>query len=155
MPLMTNPNVNVRQRKQLSVPRLRNRSLPRLRMGNHQPQPDSRGEDHEEPIAKELHVEKPSKSRSPRVRRRSYSLPRRLLLARSDESSDARQESIDTLLESNSTVDAEEAPSRQAQKVSFLKELVDKEFEFEELDYDATQFWYQVRTNERTNERLE
>ncbi|CAJ1949488.1 unnamed protein product [Cylindrotheca closterium] len=152
MPLMTNPNRRQRSR----MPRLRRRSLPRLRMGNQHPQPQQPQhhdcEDHEETVAKDLHLDNPAKSPTKnRVKRRSYSLPRRLIRAKQQDAEDVdiRQESnetINTWLESSS--DSVEVMIAREPKVSFGDNLVEKTFESlydsqEEFEYDPTQLWYQ------------
>lgn len=155
MPLMTNPSR--RQRRSSSgVPRLRNRSLPRLRIGgknnnsnntctqSNQPQHQYCEED--ETIAKDLHRrlrEGPTKAR-----RRSYSLPKRLITTRRPESKevviDVREESLN---ESSST--EVEVSLRRRQRVAFGDAaIVEENHESpldnqEDLDFDATQVWYQ------------
>lgn len=143
MPLMISPHGR-RQRNHVNIPRLRRRSLPRLRMGKHQQQPQHHEcEDRDATVAKDLRHE----GDKTRERRRSYSMPRRLLKARGepDEIVDVREESISSSHES-STVEAEATSQRQP-KVSFGDTMVTKAFESpfdsEELQYDATRVWYQ------------
>lgn len=126
MPLMINPSR--RQRNQVAVPRLRRRSLPRLRIGGKLPQ-DHEFHDSNATVAKDLH------DAPKRVRRRSYSLPRRLVRPKSF---DALEESI---ISDETTM---ETTSRRRQ-VSFGDTIAEEklEFPFDDQAFDATQVWYQ------------
>jgi len=131
MPLMTNPSR--RQRHQAVVPRLRRRSLPRLRIGGRPLHSDL--DDNDATVAKDLH-ENPKKAR-----RRSYSLPRRL--RRLPKDVDGREE----MMSSNGTSQSTDVDVRQKKKVSFgdavWEEKFDTPFDNRALSFDVTQVWYQ------------
>lgn len=135
MPLMTNPS----RRSRRSGPRLRNRSLPRLRIGGSgksQPQHHDCEDVEDHTVSKDLRHHGPTKTR-----RRSFSLPKRLI-TRKAESSDAREESL------NSSASAEvEVSLRQQKRVSFgdtvKEEKFESPFDNQELPFDETQLWYQ------------
>jgi len=128
-------NPSRRQRNQVAVPRLRRRSLPRLRIGGKLPQ-DHEFHDSNATVAKDLH------DAPKRVRRRSYSLPRRLVRPKSF---DALEESI---ISDETTL---ETTSRRRQ-VSFGDTIAEEklEFPFDDQAFDATQVWYQVSSVETT-----
>eukprot|EP00526_Cylindrotheca_closterium_P029951 CAMPEP_0113605520 /NCGR_PEP_ID=MMETSP0017_2-20120614/2371_1 /TAXON_ID=2856 /ORGANISM="Cylindrotheca closterium" /LENGTH=290 /DNA_ID=CAMNT_0000514015 /DNA_START=86 /DNA_END=958 /DNA_ORIENTATION=+ /assembly_acc=CAM_ASM_000147 len=140
-----------RQRQNVGVPRLRRRSLPRLRVGGKQQnQPQHHDcEDQDATVAKDLRHEGSAKTN--RVRRRSYSMPKRLLRARQNiniDEMDGIHEKKISLHESPSG-EVEVTTTQREPKVSFGDALVDKTFESpfdsnKELDeYDFTQLWYQ------------
>ena len=142
---MTNPS----RRSRRSGPRLRNRSLPRLRIGGSgksQPQHHDCEDLEDHTVSKDLHHRHHGPTKT---RRRSYSLPKRLTTRKPE--SDGKEVVIDVREESlNSSASTEvEVSLRRQKRVSFgdtvKEEKIESPFDNKELSFDETKVWYQVR----------
>ena len=145
---MTNPSRRSRG------PRLRNRSLPRLRLSRspqprqHAQPPQHVGLEEEFEEFETVEVRGPTK-----MRRRSYSLPKRLVVAKLSRE-DTALESKDNILNDSSSSEVEVSLKQhnQKNKVSFGDAIVEEKFESpfgnqEDLEFDPTQVWYNVSSS--------
>lgn len=149
---MTNPSRRSRG------PRLRNRSLPRLRLSRSpQPRQHAPPPQHEEElmiISEELLFETVEARGPTKMRRRSYSLPKRLVVAKLSRDDAALLESKDNILNDSSSSEVEVSLKQhnQKNKVSFGDAIVEEKFESpfgnqEDLEFDPTQVWYNVSSS--------